>query len=72
MTEQKTDYLIAVLDYHLERGTAPAQAMERAVEDYAAVFHPRPGGDDRLPIARAAERVLIWEAWEKQKQEPTR
>lgn len=52
---EKTDYLIASLDFHLARGLPPAEAWVAAVEDYAQVYH---GQDERTLLQRSAEVVL--------------
>jgi len=52
---EKTDFLVASLDYHIGRGLPPPTAWAEALLDYKAVYH---AGDDRTALQRAAGRVL--------------
>ncbi len=48
-------FLMESFDLHLGRGTEPGEAWQKAVEDYAAVYHV---DDDRTILARASAVVL--------------
>lgn len=52
---QKTEYLIAALDFYLAEGIEPVDAWSRVLKDYAYVYHV---DDGCLPLARAAEIAL--------------
>lgn len=58
---QELDYLMAAIDFHLNRKTKPREALGRAIEDYAAVFHPVDSEDGRPSVGRAIERCLHWD-----------
>ena len=53
--KEKTEYLIAALDFYLLEGLPEMVALQRAVRDYKFVYHT---DDGRPRISRAAEAVL--------------
>ena len=52
---ERIDYLLTALDYHLTCGDEPIEAWHEALEDYAHVYHT---GDESTRLRRAAGRVL--------------
>ncbi len=52
---EKSEFLIAALDMHLATGHKPAAAWLRALENYAAVYHP---GDEQPQPARTIDPDL--------------
>ena len=55
MANDRLFYFMASLDFHLDGGEKPGIALEKAVEDYAAVYHV---DDERTPLQRAAAVTL--------------
>ncbi len=54
-SNDRVELLISSLDMHLTAGHPPREALARAVEDYAAVFHT---DDGRTELQRAATVAL--------------
>lgn len=52
---EKTDFILASLDMHLESGKSALDALVASIEDYAAVYLAR---DDRTYLQRAAAVAL--------------
>lgn len=67
--DSKLDFLISALDLHLGFGTPPAEAWDKALEDYSEVYHV---DDGRTELARAADRALHhFELHELEKEDPS-
>lgn len=58
---QELDYLMAAIDFHLNRRTEPREALGRAIEDYAAVFHQESPEHEESRVSAAIERCLHWD-----------
>ena len=52
---ERIDYLLTALDYHLTCGDEPIEAWHEALEDYAHVYHT---AGESASLQRAARRVL--------------
>lgn len=68
--KEQLEYLMAAFDFHLNSGEGSLAAWVEALDDYAAVYGQ--DEDGRLPISKAAERVLFHIKKQEPRAEPIR